>query len=311
MIGPTYASSTVVEIRGYSRMTGRISLDNDMRNPALLRNDLGRRAARAPDRRTRTGSTPRCFHALGQSRRTAVRISSSASGATAGPSESTRSIDLLDQVLRNEQARLLVVRVDQVGAARPRPAAQLVDRAEALRDEQAGPHALALEHRVGRDRRAVHDIAMSAAETVRRRASPPPRSPRAMDRGHRGHLGPTQVSACVLERDEIGECPAGIDADEPVCHANRPSIVFSRSSRCKLIVRPPSTGHGITGKWPAMLKEIRYPALRAPSWVAPRPPPMIIFCGRPAAAARRLRSRLYRRGSVSSPGTAREEHTDP
>jgi hypothetical protein len=36
----------------------------------------------------------------------------------------------------------------------------------------------------------------------------------------------------------------------------------------------------ITGKWPAMLKEIIPGLARALSWVTPRPPPMIIFCGR-------------------------------
>ena len=65
--------------------------------------------------------------------------------------------NLLGEILRREQRRLLVEGIEQVCTARLRPAARLVDRAEALGDEQAGAHSLAFEHRVRGDRRAVHE----------------------------------------------------------------------------------------------------------------------------------------------------------
>jgi hypothetical protein len=38
-------------------------------------------------------------------------------------------------------------------------------------------------------------------------------------------LWPAAGFRLLIEGDEVGECAAGINADEPVCHANRPSIV--------------------------------------------------------------------------------------
>jgi hypothetical protein len=96
---------------------------------------------------------------------------------------------------------------------RPRPAAELEDVAEALRRDQADARDLALEHGVGRRRRAVHDgIERSRLDLGRVERGEDPEG-LVVDGGR--HLGEADLAGRVVDEDEVGEGAADVDARDP------------------------------------------------------------------------------------------------
>jgi hypothetical protein len=134
---------------------------------------------------------------------------------------------LLGQPLRGQQRRLAVERVDEIAAARLRPAPRLVDRTKAARDHQTGACTLAFQQCIGCDRRTVdeeRDIA--GVEAIREQLV------HGIEHGGGGiardrrHLCATQLAALLLDGDQIGERSSGIDAHQPHGHARLPLRVF-------------------------------------------------------------------------------------
>ena len=113
--------------------------------------------------------------------------------------------DLERVAARDHRFRLAVV--DVVDGA-PALALQGEDVAEPLGGEERDPGALALQHRVGRDGRAVHQI----AGRVERETGLIERRDRAAVRRRRRarHLGDAHPTG--LERDEVGERAADFDS---------------------------------------------------------------------------------------------------
>ena len=156
--------------------------------------------------------------------------------------------DLLGQTLRHQHRRLDVERIDQVAAGRLGPAARLVDRPKAARDQEARGRALVLEQRIGGDRGAVREephfrridvLPKHLLERTHHRL-------RGIAR-HRRHLGEAGPAARWFNRDQVGEGAAGVDADHPGGHRLAPRPARARA-------------RGRTS----------VPAPRAPDW---RPPP--------------------------------------
>ncbi len=129
----------------------------------------------------------------------------------------------LGQGLRRKQRRLAVEGVEQIAAARLRPAARLVDRAEAARDEQAGANALAFQQRIRGDGRAVDEERnVAGLDAIREKAFQSIENRQRRISWNRWDLGPLKVARPGLDGNQIGESAAGIDADEPTRHVNLP-----------------------------------------------------------------------------------------
>jgi hypothetical protein len=124
--------------------------------------------------------------------------------------------------MRHDAGRLRPHRVDQVDAHRARTAAHVVDRAEALGDEQPGFRTLALDRRVGRDGRAVREeidvrrLDLGVQLRQRREA----RGHRARRIGRDGrNLRDLDLAGLDVHPDHVGERSADIDAYTPLRHA--------------------------------------------------------------------------------------------
>ena len=208
------ALSAVVEVRSYSRYSRTISCDSvtnrfgiggaqDFADAPLVRRDWHRRAGSTP--RPPRCSAPRSFAP-------APALRSSSSGFSTSPPAFIRSGDLEGQFARNERLRAVEEQIERLD---PVAAADGVGVAKAARGDQRGARALALQHRVDGDGRAVQQfrqrghLAMGEGEAVRHAA----RRVGGHGRGLRGD--DTAVDAA----DQVGEGPADVDADN--VHAYR------------------------------------------------------------------------------------------
>jgi hypothetical protein len=123
---------------------------------------------------------------------------------------------LVGETLRRQQRRLHVERIQQVIRVRLRPTARLVDGAKAPGNQQTGLDTLALDQRVGRDRRAVDQksnigrIDAAGKEFVE---GADHRLRRIRRNG--GNLGDAALAAFGIERDQIGERATGVDTHHP------------------------------------------------------------------------------------------------
>ena len=134
--------------------------------------------------------------------------------------------------LRHQETGFPVERVEQVVGIGLRPAARLVDRAEALGDQEPRAGAVLLDQRVGRDRGAVDE----EADVGGCDAGPEQLLQRVDHRargivGHRRNLHRAALAGSGLERDQIGERAPGIDSDHPARHA-APSFPDVQSHSC-------------------------------------------------------------------------------
>ena len=118
---------------------------------------------------------------------------------------------------RDHRRRLPVVNVVDGTTAL---ALQLEDVPESLGREECDPRPLALEHRVGRDGRSVHEIP-GAGERDSRGIERGDRPPVGLRRRAR-HLG--DAHATVLERYQVGEGPPDLDA-----HPDRRAHALARA----------------------------------------------------------------------------------
>ncbi len=95
---------------------------------------------------------------------------------------------------------------------RTRAAAELEDVAKAARGDQADARDLAIEQRVRRRRRAMHDGAQrrEVGTDLRQRGE----HPEGLVLHSRRHLGYADVATLLVKQDEVGEGAADIDADD-------------------------------------------------------------------------------------------------
>ncbi len=121
------------------------------------------------------------------------------------------------QLLRRRQAQVVAVVLQ--------PFAHFDDIAMALCRQQPDPRTVAFDERVGRDRGAVHDPLgprqhrrRSDAQCRRQAVEPIDDAERRIGRGRR-HLGEGRA-ARLVDRDEIGEGAADIDADPVQRHSH-------------------------------------------------------------------------------------------
>ena len=174
--------------------------------PAAPRAGSRRRAARAPgcrcacSRQTATDSTP-----SSRSRAATARTSSSSSGRSTSPVGAHALVQLEAQAALDERRRL---RPEEVVEVRHAHAPQLEHVAEALRRHERRARAAALEHRVRRHRRAVHDLLELAAPVAEQLGD-------AVDDGHvvrgrrREHLAVGELARRELEQ-HVGERAADV-----------------------------------------------------------------------------------------------------
>ena len=136
---------------------------------------------------------------------------------------------LFGQPLRRQQRRLLIERVEQIAAARLRPAARLVHRAKAPRDQQARSYALAFQQRVGCNRRSVNEQRdIGGVDAFREQPVHRVEDGGRRIAGNRWHLGATQLTGVLFDGDKIGERSSGIDAHQPHTHSRPPVTHFLR-----------------------------------------------------------------------------------
>jgi hypothetical protein len=137
---------------------------------------------------------------------------------------------LVPQPPRHERRRLVVLDVVEHRDAQP---PHLQDVAEPLGRHERRPRAAALEDRVRRDRRRVHDVLdrrRRHARLVEQREDPVDDAPRVVA-GRRQHLLRPH-RAVASEQDDVGERSADVDADAVA----RPCPVLIAMS---VQVRPP------------------------------------------------------------------------
>ena len=205
--GPTYAFTTVVARRSYSRYSRSSRCDAVTCSPE--------RAQRARETRPRgpgcgsraAGRSPpparRSRRTAATARRTARRPSAT---ARRGRRRSTRSAHA--DPARGRHQRLGSSRLERVELG-PRLAADLEHVLEAARGEQHDARAAALEQRVGRHGRAV----VQPRRGRRRPAgASPSRDGARRVVGRRAQLQHAQAAA--RQRDEVGEGAAGVDPDD-------------------------------------------------------------------------------------------------
>ena len=112
------------------------------------------------------------------------------------------------QLARDQRLEL----AGQAEQLRPRAARELEDVAEALRRDEPATRALALEHGVGRDRRAV-DHALRAREIALQRLQAGHEADRLVVRRAR-HLRDRERAGRRIEHQAVGERAADVDADD-------------------------------------------------------------------------------------------------
>ena len=129
-------------------------------------------------------------------------------------------VNLAGQRLRHEHRRFLKKRIEQgANAFRTDPSARFVDRAESPGDQQAGAHTLAFENRVSRDRGAVGEKPhLTRVDAGREQFVEGGDYGLRRIGGGRGHLGDKNAAASGLDRDQIGERAAAIDAYQVFAH---------------------------------------------------------------------------------------------
>ncbi len=138
-------------------------------------------------------------------------------------------IDLQAQLARDQGLEA----ADEAIGERPGSAAKLEDVTETLGRDQADPGDLALEQRIRRRRRPVHD----GADLGKRRAGLGERieNAKGLVLDGRRHLGDTNFAALLVEQDEVGEGAADIDADD--LHAPR-NARWTSSCRASSVIAP-------------------------------------------------------------------------
>ena len=134
------------------------------------------------------------------------------------------------QPARHQRRRILDAQVEQVVAALE---AHIENVAEARRRQHAGDGAAALDHRVGDERRAMHDIAdVADGDALLAQQGLDAGDDRLggiVRRGQplvHGHPATTRI-----EQRKVGERPADVDAD--AIHAPCPILVLRQSSTCQ------------------------------------------------------------------------------
>ena len=129
-------------------------------------------------------------------------------------------LDLARLARRHQRLGLVVHDVEDRGAVGTRLLADRIDAAESFRHQQAGPHALALEQRIGADRGAVAEIAdVGCRDAVgqQRLEAREDSARRIVGRGR--ELGDGDRAGLLVEIDEIRKRPSGIDRDAEASHA--------------------------------------------------------------------------------------------
>ena len=119
----------------------------------------------------------------------------------------------------------------EIERVRQPQALQLEDVAEPFGDEQAQPGAGALDQRVHRDRRAVHDgadLAEVDAVLVGQTLKADPDGLGELVRG-RGDLQADDLAGLRVEQGEVGERPADVDAEPVARHARSSTAAAGRS----------------------------------------------------------------------------------
>ena len=179
----------IVDVAGEDRL--QVGVDDRRREPVILadlRHDLAGKRDRAignflgddgagpllvmRERETKTTGTPRSIDVvvgelaqrLAQRRLVERQQHLAVEGDALG--------DLAGAALRDEQRRPVVHDVEDGRPVRARLLGDFVDAAKAVGDQEAGPHALAFEQRVGADRRAVAEISRCPAAVRPGRAAP-------------------------------------------------------------------------------------------------------------------------------------------
>ena len=91
-------------------------------------------------------------------------------------------------------------------------AREVQDLAEALGGDEPDARALGLEHRVGRHRRAVDDVAQRARLDAGLAADPPHAGQHALGRVGRGRrrLDPPLAMVLVVDEEQVGERPSDV-----------------------------------------------------------------------------------------------------
>ena len=136
--------------------------------------------------------------------------------------------DLETQVARDQRRRLVGEDVVKIGPLLP---ADLQQIAKPVGGDEAGRHALVLDQRVGRDRRAVAEIAdrrCGLIARLRRHAAhaffDTLRNAAGGIVGGRGHLPDLDAAFVLFEQTDVGKCPARIHAYAPTRHARCPRL---------------------------------------------------------------------------------------
>ena len=155
---------------------------------------------------------------------------------------------------RHQHRRLVVHHVEDGRTIGPALFRHLVDSAESLGHQQAGPHTLALEQRVGTHRGAMakegDGIGRDAARKQRLDALQ--NCARGIVGGRR-HLADRHFAGGFVEIDEIGECPAGVDRDAVATHFNAPRAKHGlRRPRQPDDTRIARRGHSMTAERPCL-----------------------------------------------------------